>query len=177
MLNTDHCAAIEGFVNYTEALLDQYSGLNVMWEMWNEPNIAAIPGNFADVAEFIPLARATAQNLRQKHNNEFHMGPTMGEIKLPLLELCFQEGMLEYWDAVSVHPYRNLGVNPEDVVREYRDLALLIEQYRPANRPFIPIAASEWGYSTTEYSERVQGLYITRMYLTNMVNDILISIW
>ena len=37
------------------------------------------------------------------------IGPGTSTIDMPYLDTCFRQGVLEDWDAVSVHPYRHLG--------------------------------------------------------------------
>ena len=37
---------------------------------------------------------------------ETYVGPATSTIDFKFLEACFKAGLLEYWSAVSVHPYR-----------------------------------------------------------------------
>ena len=84
-------------------------------------------------------------------------------------------GCLEYFQAVSVHPYR--GSSPETVADDYRRLRMLIEKYKPKGK-VIPIFSGEWGYSSTNgISEEKQGEYLPRQWLTNVSNDVPLSIW
>ena len=48
------------------------------------------------------------------------------------LEKCFQAGLLEYWSAVTVHPYRQEG--PEAAAAEYARLRQLIDRYAPEGK-------------------------------------------
>jgi hypothetical protein len=110
------------------------------------------------------------------------IGPATSTIDLPFLEECFKAGLLEYWAAVSVHPYRQKA--PETVEDEYRSVRLLIRKYAPKDKA-IPILSGEWGYSTAwpqlgkdeAAREEVQAKYLARMFLTNIANDIPLSIW
>lgn len=113
---------------------------------------------------------------------ECFIGPATSTIDLAFLEGCFKAGLLEFWDAVSVHPYRQSA--PETVEEELRSLRLLIRRYAPAGKT-IPIVSGEWGYSTAwpnfakdeAAAEEKQAKYLARQFLTNMANDVALSIW
>ncbi len=55
---------------------------------------------------------------------------------------------------------------------------LLIHRYAPKDK-VIPILSGEWGYSTAwkDFDEERQAKYLEREFLTNISNDILLSIW
>jgi hypothetical protein len=73
--------------------------------MWNEPN-----GSFwkpkANVEDYVKLALAVGRAIRDAAPQEVYIGPATSGIKFDFLEACFQAGLLDYWRAVSVHPYR-----------------------------------------------------------------------
>jgi hypothetical protein len=156
-----------------------FAGKGHLWEMWNEPN-----GGFwkpkADVKEYAALARATGEALRDAGllgpKGEAFIGPATSTIDFPFLEACFQTGLLEFWDAVSVHPYRQQA--PENVEEEYRTLRLLILKYAPKDKT-IPIVSGEWGYSDAwqNFTPELQGKYLPREFLTNIADDVALSIW
>jgi hypothetical protein len=112
------------------------------------------------------------------------IGPATG-LDFPFIEACFKAGLLEYWSAVSVHPYRN--TDPETVANDYCRLRELIQEYRPQPKSGegvgaakeIPIIFSEWGYSAAwrDFSEEKQSALLAREMLTNVANRIPISIW
>jgi hypothetical protein len=104
------------------------------------------------------------------------IGPAVSTIDLTFLEACFKAGCLELWDAVSVHPYRQSA--PETVEEEYRSVRLLIRKYAPKDKT-IPIISSEWGYSSAwkDFDEEKQAKYLPRQFLTNIANDVALSIW
>jgi hypothetical protein len=116
-------------------------------------------------------------------SGECFIGPATSTIDLPFLETCFKAGLLEYWDAVSVHPYRQSA--PETVEDEYRAVRLLIRKYAPKDKT-IPIISGEWGYSTqypafagkdAAARDDQQAKWLARMFLTNIANDVALSIW
>jgi polysaccharide biosynthesis protein PslG len=167
------------FAHWAVEGVRHFAGKGHIWEMWNEPN-----GGFwkpkADVKQYAALARATGEALRDAKllgpKGEAFIGPATSTIDLPFLEACFQAGLLEFWDAVSVHPYRQQA--PENVDEEYRGLRLLIRKYAPKDK-VIPIVSGEWGYSDAwqHFTPELQGKYLPREFLTNIANDVTLSIW
>ncbi len=129
-----------------------------------------------NVTQFINLARAVGTALKSKYPQEYHIGPALSGMDWAFFETCFAAGLLEYWNGVSLHPYR-LDVYPENVVNDYFRLTLLIDRYRPANKPVVPIISGEWGYTTSIVSVHQQAMYLPRMFLTNMAMDVVMSIW
>jgi hypothetical protein len=103
-------------------------------------------------------------------------------VDLTFLEACFRQGLLEFWDGVSVHPSRDKP--PELVEEDYRRLRVLLRRYVPANR-FISLIASGGGYSSAapalgqdvDTRERTQATYFSRQILGDVANDIALSIW
>jgi hypothetical protein len=77
---------------------------------------------------------------------------------------------------VSVHPYRQSA--PESVADDYRKLRALIARYAPKGKS-LPIISSEWGYSSAwqKFDEEKQGKYLPREMLTNLWQEIPVSIW
>ena len=90
---------------------------------------------------------------------------------------CLNEGLLNYVDAVSLHPYRT--TNPETVVSDYTTMRNLINQYTPVK----PIVATEFAYSsaTTELfsagSEKTQADYLARVMLVDLSQGIPFTNW
>ena len=133
------------FVNFTTAAVTRYKGIGAIWEIWNEPNEDKFWKPAASVNDYVTLSNLVCQDIRSIAPDEWIMGPGLSGIDLPFLESCFQQGVLQYWDAVSIHPYRSLQI-PETALPDYDLVKALIEKYRPAGRT-IPVIDSEWGYS------------------------------
>jgi polysaccharide biosynthesis protein PslG len=153
-----------------------FAGKGVVWEMWNEPNIKQFWKPQPSADDYAKLALAVGKAIRAAAPDELHVGPATSTIDLKFLETCFQAGCLEWWDAVSVHPYRQQ--NPETAGEDYRKLRLLIDKYAPAGK-VIPILSGEWGYSAGwgKFDVELQGKYLPREFLTNLYNQVPISIW
>lgn len=131
------------FARWAAAAVDHFRGRGVVWELWNEPN-----GNWfwphPSAADYAKLAVTVEGTIRQRCPHEMLIGPAVSGIDLSYLEACFKTGCLQYWDAVSVHPYRQSA--PETAAPEYAKLRDLIARYAPDRKP-IPIISGEWGYS------------------------------
>jgi hypothetical protein len=163
------------FARFAAAAVKHFKSQGVLWEMWNEPN-----GGFwkpqANADEYAALALETGKAIREAAPDEWYIGPATSGIDLNFIEKCFKAGLLSYWDAVSVHPYRNTP--PETSASEIRRLQEMIRRYAPPGKR-IPVISGEWGYS-----EKYPGLnlekqsrYIAREFLSNMMNGVILSIW
>jgi hypothetical protein len=103
------------------------------------------------------------------------IGPGIWGFDFPFVEECLRAGLLDYWSAVSVHPYRKS--DPESVVDDYARLRKLIQKYAPNKR--VPIISSEWGYSSASFNigEEKQASLLARQILINQSQGIALSIW
>lgn len=170
--------SIAAFARWAAAAAEHFKGSNIIWEIWNEPNISFWKPK-PDVAQYIALAMATCKAVKAVVPNATIIGPATSEVPLPFLESFLASGVLKYLDAVSVHPYRNYSKSPETAVTDYQKLRELIDRYAPTEKMKIPIISSEWGYSTSTkgVSLETQAAYIVRMQLANLLSGIPISIW
>jgi len=87
---------------------------------------------------------------------------------MPFLEGCFKVGLLDYWSAVSVHPYSRVDPESTDfrVLRSYAAPSLSTPP--PANAsPSIP-ANGLFGLAERLNPDR-QGQFLARQYLNNSI--------
>ena len=165
----------KAFAKWAAAAAVHFKGRGILWEMYNEPNIRFWrPRPNPD--DYIKLALEVGKALREAAPDELYIGPATSAIDMDFLEKCFKGGLLEYWDAVSVHPYRQTA--PETVIEEYAKLRYLIDKYAPKNK-HIPILSAEWGYSSAwgSYNDNRQGKMLPRQWMINLACDIPVSIW
>ena len=183
-------AARQAYVRWAVAAAKHFQSRGVIWEIYNEPNNSMFWPPKPKAAEYIALALAAGRAFRATVPNEKLIGPATSTIDFAFLEACFKAGLLEYWSAVSVHPYRQSG--PEEAASDYCRLRELIARYRTgsgrdgvsastsnsSNRD-IPIISGEWGYSSAwrNLDEAKQSALLAREMLTNAANGIPISIW
>ena len=165
----------QAFARWAAAAATHFRGRGVLWEMYNEPNIGFWKPK-PDVRQYVKLALAVGRALRNAAPDEPYAGPATSLIDMRFLEGCFRAGLLEYWSAVTVHPYRQTA--PETAAGEYVRLRDLIRHYAPKGKK-IPIVSGEWGYSTgwKGFDEVRQGKMLARQWLTNLANEVPLSIW
>ena len=94
-------------------------------------------------------------------------------------EDCFKNGLLNWIDVLSVHPYRSQ--HPETVIQDYAKFREFIARYAPAGKK-ITVISGEWGYSNINWdksrlTEQQQADYLVRMFLINLYQNIPVSIW
>jgi polysaccharide biosynthesis protein PslG len=104
------------------AALKHFQGHALLWEMWNEPNIKQFWMPAPNAVDYSKLAIEVGKAIRSAAPQERYIGPATSRIDMPFLEVCFKAGLLKYWDAVSVHPYRRAKQDPESTAEEYAKL-------------------------------------------------------
>jgi hypothetical protein len=191
-------ATRQAFARWAVAAAKHFAGRGAIWEVYNEPNHPTFWPPKPRAQEYVELALAVGRAFRVSVPDEKLIGPATSEIDFSFLESCFKAGLLEYWSAVSVHPYRR--DDPEAAAQDYCRLRELIKTYAPDKvqspksnvqspdrdnndgigvRKDIPIISSEWGYSAVwpNVNEQKQGELLARAWLTNVANGISLSIW
>jgi hypothetical protein len=165
--------AVAAFAAFAARSVSHFRGRGILWEMWNEPNIGFWKPN-PNVEDYARLATAVGKAIRNAAPEEWYVGPATSGFDWTFLEGCFKAGLLEYWDAVSVHPYR--GSNPETVTGDWARLKALAAKY---GRRHVPLLSGEWGYSELYggIDRNRQAQYAVRQYLTNLASGVGLSIW
>jgi hypothetical protein len=163
------------FASFAVAAVEHFAHgpINILWEMWNEPNIGFWKPT-PNVTQYIELAKAVGTAIKSANVTATYIGPATSGMDWNFLETCFQAGLLDYWDAVTVHPYRNDP--PEDASADFSTLHAMIRKYTSRS---VLVISSEWGYSARypHYDVTRQSKVLPRMWLNNMANNISLSIW
>lgn len=166
----------QGFANYAVAMAKHFKGKTnkPIYEFWNEPNNGFWPGG-ANVNQYMSVARQVLPAMRAADPNVTIIAPASSGIDFPFLTNCFQQGLLNLVDAVSVHPYTAANGTPETRVTDYTSLRNRINQHKPG----VPIISSEWGYATGApgITPQAQANNLARMFLVNLSQGIPLSIW
>src|SRR5688572_10839723 len=174
----------EAFARWAVAAAKHFGRRGVLWEIYNEPNHQLFWPPRPNVDEYVLLALAVGRAFRAEVPDEKLIGPATSEIDFPFLEACLKAGLLDYWSAVSVHPY--LRTDPEGAASRYCRIRELVSKYAPVRTRSgsdgaseIPIISSEWGYSSAwpGLTKEKQGHLLARQWLTNTANGIGVSIW
>ncbi len=174
-----HSESIAAFAKWAGAAAAHFRGRHIIWEIWNEPNIGFWKPQ-PNVNQYSQLAMATVKALRKADPDSTIIAPASSSFPWEFLETFFKSGILEYLDAVSVHPYRGGDQGPETAKADYDRLRDLIDRYAPAGRRGkIPIISGEWGYSTclNGVTLETQATYLVRQQLANLLNRVPLSIW
>ena len=167
----------QAFARWAAAAVEHFAGRGIIWEMYNEPNIWFWRPQ-PNTHDYILLALEVGEAIHAAAPNETFVGPACSLIDLKFLAACFQAGLLNYWSAVSVHPYRQR--TPEGAAVEYDAVRRLVSTYAPKGQ-VIPVIAGEWGYSSTwdwkGMDETKQAKMLAREFLANLANGVPLTIW
>ena len=169
----DTDAGRAAFARFAAAGAARYKGRGVIWEMYNEPNIAPFWRPKPNPDDYVKLARVTAEAVRAADPDATYIGPASAGIDLKFLETCFAGGLLAHFQGVSVHPYKQR--DPESTETDYRALR---SSLRAAGTQ-RPILSGEWGYSDiwAGMSPESQAGMLARQWLFNLSQEIGLSIW
>jgi hypothetical protein len=83
--------------------------------------------SFPRVENYCKLVAEAAPLIRKADPSGILLAPATSGIPFDGLENCFKQGLLQWIDALSVHPYRPQA--PETVVKDYDRLRKLLTQY------------------------------------------------
>jgi len=186
--------AREGYARFSEAaakhLAGKFPDINIVYEIWNEPDYQLFWRPKPDVAAYVELVKATASRIRAAAPGAAVIGPATMSAKTPFITRAIELGILDHLDGFSVHPYRRTGPNgkgsPETVIADYqkiRDLMSVWFAARGQPGKTLPLIESEWGYSETSLPDGAgvtpvqQAEYLTRTWLIQSWLDVRISIW
>ena len=172
-------AGRKAFAAFAAAAAKRYAGKGILWEIWNEANIGQFWRPQPSVDDYCKLVEACASRIRDTDPSGQVVAGATSQIPLEWFEGCFKNGLLNWIDVLSVHPYRSQP--PESVIPDYARFRELIARYAPAGKK-IPIISGEWGYSNINWdksplTEQQQADYLVRMFLINSYQNIPVSIW
>ncbi|WP_309663980.1 GH39 family glycosyl hydrolase [Tabrizicola sp.] len=167
---------IQAFTAFAAAAATRYRDANPIWEIWNEPNRANFWEPRENPAEYMALARATAEVIRRAEPDAAIIGPALGHkvgepvLDFAFLQACLDDGLAGLVDAVSIHPY----VDPEVVAPEYEKVRAMVDA---AGDRAVAIVSTEWGFATNDFvSDDLQADVLVRMFLINLSLGIPLSI-
>lgn len=173
-----HATSVAAFARWADAAAVRYRGRRVLWEIWNEPNIHFWKPH-PDVEEYNALALATCRAIRAADPQATIVGPATSGFPWDFLERHFASGVLEWLDAVSVHPYRDYSRSPETAGPDYAKLRELIARYAPSCKRELPVLSGEWGYAThlRGVSLQTPAAFAARQQLANLLAGVRVSVW
>lgn len=171
------------FVNFCLAMMQHFKGRNVVWELWNEPNLLKPAFPAWTGQQYGLLAVQLGKALTHAGlGDETLVGPAMSGMlrDSSFLEDVFSAGALKYLDAVTVHPYLDTPENAVYGTDTYSGLRSLIKKHGYADKPIV---SSEWGWNTCQkpcvkmfgnygVSESTQAHFLARQWLTNWLHRV-----
>jgi hypothetical protein len=163
--------ARNAFAAFAARAAERY-GKDVIWEVWNEPNLTF--GRPAQLDAYLRLAADTCAAMRRAAPLSTIVGPASSGFDWKLLEGFIRSDSSHCFDAVSVHPYRDW--DPDSAFTDWRHLKTILNERDPRGR--LIAIDSEWGYSVQhgEWTEDLQAAYVTRLYLTDLLAGVPITI-
>ena len=165
---------LAAFARFAAAAARRYPHKDVIWEIWNEPNLEKYWHAPADPVQYAQVAATVVAAIRRADPTAWIVGPATSGFPWDYITALAAQGVLNRLDAVTVHPYRL--DEPESVWGDYLRLREILDRASPDRR--IPIVSSEWGYPTVEgVPETEQAQYLTRQWLFHLASDVDLSIW
>jgi MYXO-CTERM domain-containing protein len=193
-------AARDAFGAYAKAAAEHfksstYSGLDVFYEVWNEPNQywdlqypdgGTGPGWTAEqkARQYAQLAAVAIAKIHEADPTAKVATAGIPTWDFQFLRNFLNEGMAGGASAVGTHPYRNpvstspaRRTEPESFVDDLVLWRSIVETF-VVNPP--PVWTTEWGYRVSAAdgeTELVQAVHAVRMMLTTAVVGMPFSIW
>lgn len=171
------------FINFCLATMQRYKDRNIVWELWNEPNLAkgTVYSYGFPAWKGSDYGALAVQLGKAMHDaglkNETLVGPAMSGMlrDSSFLDDVFNSGALKYLDAVTVHPYLDTPENAVSGSDTYNGVRSLLKKHGYNNKP---VMSSEWGWNTCQkpctkmfgnygQSENTQAHFLARQWLTN----------
>lgn len=172
--------SVNAFARFAAQAVLRYGTTDIVWEIWNEPDLGRFWPPRAQAASFAVLAEHTCKTMRSVAPKAVIVGPALGRVPDPrdgvtpaFLDTFLASGAAHCVDALSVHPYRHGAEEPEAVFGDYATLSGRMAM----QRFYKPILNTEWGYTTLQVTAAQQADYALRTRLTDMLWAVPLSIW
>ncbi len=167
--------ARKAFASFAAAAAMHFRGRGILWEIWNEPNLAQFWRPSPNPQHYVQLVEVVSRAMKKVDPDCIILAPALSSWDTGFMKAVCELGLLNHIDAVSVHPY---GCSiPEHAERYYSAMREIISRYKPGGRD-IPMVSGEWGYSSVGgFSVERQADYLVRMFIVNLMNNIRLSIW
>jgi polysaccharide biosynthesis protein PslG len=180
--------AVRGFARFASAAAKRYAGEDIIWELWNEPDLDRFWPPKADGDAYARLALATCQSVRQVAPSARIIGPasaTMpgwkGMRDAGFSRTVLQSPLASCIDALSFHSYRiERGAapkSPESVMADNARAAEFVADNTPKDRSRLRLICSEWGFNSVDLTEQQQAAYVVRTHLSNLLSGVPVTVW
>ncbi len=191
-------AGREGFAAFAAAAAAHYKDHDLLWEIWNEPNVRTFwrkdgthnSDEFAQ--EYTDLVKAVVPAMLKADPNAFVMAGSVSNYWQPSYnwtEACFKKGILKTgirgW---SVHPY---GVKtPEEFSIGHRKTRDLLKQYGAPDLPMLntergfaiqkprgELEQEGWSGGAMERLRDFQAAHYVRQFMIDQLHEVAITVW
>ena len=183
----------KGFAAWAAACAVHYKDHDVVWEIWNEPNVRTFwrksgrhnSKEFA--AEYSALVNEVAPTMLKANPHAIILAGSVSNYWKPSYEwteFCFQNGVLKSGiTGWSVHPY---GVKrPEDFAIGHKITQDLLKKY---GAPNMPMVNTERGFAVKEHREgwsggdknhvyNYQAWHLIRQYMIDQLYGLKHTVW
>jgi hypothetical protein len=137
------------YARYAAAVAQRYHGPDIVYEIWNEPNLALFWPPTPDATAYGELLAESAQAIRRIDPSATIISAGLANVNNPpeFLRAIAKTGALSGINGISFHPYRQDG--PENSlydIAEFKKAAI--------GRVDLPLWITEWGYSETWLANR-----------------------
>jgi hypothetical protein len=168
--------AQSAFGRWAGAAAAHYQGKEILWEIWDEPNLPNSWRPAPNPSAYKSLCKLSTQLMKQADPNCRVIVGVTGGIDQDFLIKSLDQQLISIVDGISVHPNRPAG--PESVWVDWEQLRVLIDALAPEGRKGLPLICSSWGYSTSKngVSEGRQAMYLTRSWLLNAAAGVPVSV-
>jgi hypothetical protein len=181
---------IEGFTRYAEFMAEHFKGVVKSFEVWNEYDIPIGGGNIqgsGDPAAYVRMLKPVYARLKEidPRITVVAGGMTNAGMYNGFLDGLLENGVLEYCDVLSVHPY-NFGQMPLQKRRPEAWWGEMQYYLRPKLRRYnrgedFPVYVTEMGWPTqindTGVTQELAAAYCARLYLLAGTLPFLRGIW
>jgi polysaccharide biosynthesis protein PslG len=185
----------DAFAKWAAESVKHFKGRQVLWEIWNEPNVGFWHGkgglNSAEFAdEYVALVKKAVPAMRAADPDCYILGGSVSCLwrdSFRWIDQTFKQGLLNSGiSALSVHPYG--FPRPElclEVGRPDEGYKLLHEKMAKAGAPKdFPVLGTEVGYSRDDrnvgprtLAPEHQAMLFVRTYLVDLMDNIRLTIW
>ncbi|MDR1920019.1 MAG: beta-galactosidase, partial [Tannerellaceae bacterium] len=117
---------LDAWLEYVERTVRRYRGRVQHWEIWNEPNLSRFwnkPGG--DPLAYTRLLEVTYKKIKEIDPQITVLYAGTAGIPYEFLEKSFEAGAGDYFDLLSIHPYRPFINSVERSVQYYDELERL----------------------------------------------------
>ncbi|MGE4351537.1 MAG: hypothetical protein AB7E52_05030 [Bdellovibrionales bacterium] len=187
--NTDHvktrphaphsAESIDAYARFAAQAVLRYGTQDIVWEIWNEPDLARFWPPGPDVQATAVLTEAACRKVRQIAPKATLVGPALGRVPdvrdgvTPAFWDAFlTSGAVRCLDALSVHPYRHGAEEPEAVFVDYATLI----KWMAKRQVYLPLISTELGYSGLQVTPEQQAAYLPRARLIDILWGVPLSI-